>query len=350
MRASLLLFPLVPAALLSLSSHAVAQVYRAAPADYADAYAYSSGTGTVFGGTKGRMMGLYVAPLPSAGPIFEFGFRGAPSTSATQAFTLDVELTVESTSLTPAQLDKTFANNVGANRTVILPRQVINLPARSANASPHEFVWFKPAQPFIFTGPNLLVDFKRFDSSWSSRTFRNDRTFSTTSGNAATWGQGCGAATIDSSSSNSYLPGSTVDFELSGAPASTAAIAFIGFNAGEWGPIPLPLALDGLGMPGCLLMVSPDLLFATGTDANGDAKVTLPIPQDNGFSKFAIVAQWMYADASANAAGLLTSDAENVRIGPLTPSNRYVYDLFSETDPDGSLQDGGPILGIKSGF
>lgn len=341
-------YPLVLIAAALATSAASAQFLRTAPARYHDGWAYSSGTGTVFGGTKGRMQALYIAPVPANTPLFDFGFRRAPGTSDYAGYQLELQVTVDSTNLSLAQLDKTFANNVGANATVVFPRAKFDIPTRGANSAPSDFVWFKPSQPYIFLGPNLIVDLERFDTTWTSKSFRNDRTFATSNGNAVTWGMGCGSAKIDSSSAGNYLPGSSIDFTLASAPANAPAIGLIGFSAVTWGPIALPLPLDALGMNGCLLMVSPDIVVPTQADANGAARLTLPIPNQSSLAQFGLVAQWLYVDAAANPAGLVTTAGENVRVGPIVPQNRYVYDLFDNAAATGTLQDGGPILGLES--
>ena len=59
--------------------------------------------------------------------------------------------------------------------------------------------------------------------------------------------------------------------------------------------------------------------------------------------------QWLYADPnSGNPVGFLTSNGRFVRLGPRTCPNRYVYDLFDETVPTGTLQAGGPIARVAA--
>lgn len=70
--------------------------------------------------------------------------------------------------------------------------------------------------------------------------------------------------------------GQVFNLEHSRLPASAPALMLLGANAQTWGPIPLPLKLDGLGMPGCLL--AQDILVTAGFVAKGDGTATLPLP------------------------------------------------------------------------
>jgi hypothetical protein len=69
---------------------------------------------------------------------------------------------------------------------------------------------------------------------------------------------------------------------LSNAPPAAPAFLLIGFSKTSWNGIPLPLALDALGFPGCRLFTSIELIagVTTGTDGNarGYASVDLPLP------------------------------------------------------------------------
>ena len=65
---------------------------------------------------------------------------------------------------------------------------------------------------------------------------------------------------------------------LSKALGNTTALLLMGASASSWGGIPLPLDLSALGMPGCFLLVSPDIVFARTTSPAGLASVPVPIP------------------------------------------------------------------------
>jgi hypothetical protein len=76
------------------------------------------------------------------------------------------------------------------------------------------------------------------------------------------YGKGCrgsaGSVTLAASSSGPWI-GSPFSLEPGSLPSSGAAVLFFGASRSAWGSLKLPLALAGLGMPGCSLQASPDL-------------------------------------------------------------------------------------------
>ncbi|MEZ5989898.1 MAG: hypothetical protein R3F30_12385 [Planctomycetota bacterium] len=99
--------------------------------------------------------------------------------------------------------------------------------------------------------------------------------------------------------------------DLSGAPASKAAILILGANNLK----PLPVDLGIIGAKGCWLYVSLDLLFGVPTDASGNASVRFPIPNDRSLVRNRVYFQYAPIDATANNLGLTTSNYGRVLIG-----------------------------------
>ncbi|MEZ5988679.1 MAG: choice-of-anchor V domain-containing protein [Planctomycetota bacterium] len=99
-------------------------------------------------------------------------------------------------------------------------------------------------------------------------------------------GTGCvgdkGFVPIVGAATNATL-GQTFNVELHNAPPQTAAIFALGFSDQAWGPIPLPFDLGLLGMTGCKLWTSLDLLLPvpTGGSKDGEGTATLPFPVPN---------------------------------------------------------------------
>ncbi len=89
----------------------------------------------------------------------------------------------------------------------------------------------------------------------------------------------------------------------------------IGASKTSWGGIPLPLPLDGAGMPGCVVLASPDLSLALATDAAGALEVPLMVPADARFLGASIHLQAWIADAAANAFGLVVTNAATATLG-----------------------------------
>ena len=78
---------------------------------------------------------------------------------------------------------------------------------------------------------------------------------------------------------------------------------------------PLPFDLDGLGLPGCLLRVGPDVLNLVVGSA-GSAEHTWAIPPEASLIGVLWHMQAIVPDAAANAGGAVMSDAVTAIIGP----------------------------------
>jgi hypothetical protein len=339
-----------PFCALLLAAAAAAQTSEVLPLSrHATTWGGNNGTGTLFGGTKGISQNLYIAPFATDQKVVSVGFRRTAGTTAYAALQLDFEVLLSSTTANLSTLSATFASNLGTDATVVVPRGIINVPARGPNSSPADWVDLPANAPWVFNGPNLIVQAKAFASTWTSTGYRCDRVFErTTAGESIAYGTGCGPATATTTSTApSYMAGSTITFSLASAPASQPAFLMLGADLTQWLAIPLPFDLTPLGMNGCWLLTSPDLTFGGITSGTGAASVQLPIP--GGFSNVAVGAQWLYSNPNSGAPSQLqTSQARQVTVGPILAPNRYVYDLFSETVATGTLQAGGPVARLRT--
>ena len=99
------------------------------------------------------------------------------------------------------------------------------------------------------------------------------------------------------------------------APGHGAAMA-AGFSNTNWAGIPLPLALNFIGMFGCSALCSAQFFFPLApADPSGTTTWTLgPIPNDPGFLGFTFFTQAWVADNS-NPAGLITSNLGQAVVG-----------------------------------
>jgi hypothetical protein len=279
--------------------------------------------------------------------VLGVGFRRTAGITDYAGLTLDLEILLSSTTATLATLSSTFAANLGNDAAVVFPRQMINIPARAANSGPGDFIMFPTSAPWAFNGPNFLVQIKAFAPTWSSTGYRCDRCFAATTGESISFGRGCGAGTA--ASTGAYAPGATFNITLAAAAPNQPALSFLGFDLQNFGGVPFPLDLTALGMTGCVLLVPPAFPGVSLTDGSGAASLAVPVPNDASLSNVAMGFQWIYADPnSGNPVGFLTSNGRFVRLGPRTCPNRYVYDLFDETVPTGTLQAGGPIARVAA--
>ena len=88
----------------------------------------------------------------------------------------------------------------------------------------------------------------------------------------------------------------------------------IGASASQAGPVPLPLDLGPLGMPGCKLFVSPDFMvysFSNPVKNEWEAKV----PENPVLLGSSLYLQYLSRDPGANPRGLTLSDAAKVTLG-----------------------------------
>ena len=89
-----------------------------------------------------------------------------------------------------------------------------------------------------------------------------------------------------------------------GAPV---AWLLLGLSSQTHAGVPLPIALDGLGMTGCALQTSIEIAPLANVSASGDASWPLPLAGNPQLLGVAIFGQVLSAEAGANAAGLVTS-------------------------------------------
>jgi len=78
--------------------------------------------------------------------------------------------------------------------------------------------------------------------------------------------------------------------------------------------VPLPLALDFAGMPGCTLYVSGTLV-APVAHAAGVAELMLPVRSDPLLVRGVLFGQGLVIDPPANPFGASASNAVELRIG-----------------------------------
>ena len=82
----------------------------------------------------------------------------------------------------------------------------------------------------------------------------------------------------------------------------------------SWFGLPLPLDLTPIGMTGCTLHTGVDMVVAL-TANQGVASWAVPIPADPGLVGSTLFQQALIVDQGANALGVTTSNAGEVRIG-----------------------------------
>ncbi|MFO0449891.1 MAG: FG-GAP repeat domain-containing protein [Pseudomonadota bacterium] len=103
---------------------------------------------------------------------------------------------------------------------------------------------------------------------------------------------------------------SGVRVHLSNGPANNLALLLFGLSSTQFGGVPLPLPLDGIGLPGCELWTSIELMVTTTTGsaglASGHAAVDIPLPPPPvGQGSWSLSAQWwVLGDAATFPGGM----------------------------------------------
>src|SRR6185436_13435448 len=99
-------------------------------------------------------------------------------------------------------------------------------------------------------------------------------------------------------------------------PPNAPVLLALGFSRTTFGGASLPASLDAIGMTGCTLLVSLDeLLLAFSNGARAD--FTLTVPTTTSLVGLQFFAQAAVADALANPAGIVASNALEGRIGAM---------------------------------
>lgn len=109
--------------------------------------------------------------------------------------------------------------------------------------------------------------------------------------------------------------GTTATYTLTGGPKNWISLMWLGFSNTQWGAFNLPLALDAIGAKGCSLYVPPTLQFTAGTDANGTARVPLPLPGDAQLIGLVYFTQFVGLERSVNPLGLTFSNGLRTLVG-----------------------------------
>lgn len=135
------------------------------------------------------------------------------------------------------------------------------------------------------------------------------------------YGSGCNSITLTAPNPASAVPalGGTAGVRVNGLTASAPCFMMIGLSRTSVGASPLPIPLDGLGMPGCWLLQDIGLEFSAFCPSSGasTAQFSLPIPNLPGILGYHLYLQsWAFQSAS-NAAGLVLSQGLDLTIGGL---------------------------------
>ncbi|MEZ5989725.1 MAG: sialidase family protein [Planctomycetota bacterium] len=170
-----------------------------------------------------------------------------------------------------------------------------------ANGRTSQFAWVTGYRPTLQGGGlhALLSD----QSTIGPLTGGRSAYLSPISGVFVLHGAGCDGTSTDApilGADTDPALGQTLNLLALSHPAKTAAVLLLGVNDAMFGPIPLPLALDPLGMPGCRAFQDLILSLAYQVDAQGVANLPLPIPNDKSLAGLPLYFQSFVIAVGAN--------------------------------------------------
>ena len=289
----------------------------------------TSSTNVPFGrSTPTRVQYVWDAMLFSAPVVLTGVSLRLDGNAAAAAKIVDCELRLSTTPNSLVNLNVNFAANRGADETVVVPRQLLQLPAGPAAATPSPFLPPIPfTTPFSYQPANggLLLEIVVFGQPPGS--YSIDVTWVCNSpevpfGPAACVGTNGLPVRVESSTTQVIWGRPWVARVLDASPGSFVVLALGTFEAGPWAGMLLPQDLVILGAPGCFLSI--DLAGTWISIAAGDGSAAFPFLVPN--SPY-VLGEWIRFqggafDAAANPLGLVTSQARKVQVCGWEPVGR----------------------------
>jgi hypothetical protein len=337
-----LLTPQVAA--LTLAAAAAAPLTAQDPTVDPAAFAYTSGareTGFPFGHPDRRTVRMQQVHDGLAGTprtISSIAFRRSPLDAGTvPAFLADIALTLATAApgRNAASMDADFAQNLGTDAALVLPRRTVQFPSSAPPAAdPAPFDYRIPIDfPFAFHGLGPLC----FDLTVHDHTNPVPTRFDLHAeghSHVASRGIGCAGLTLTTTIT---LPDAV--HAVGGVAPGTPLALIVGGDFRSASGIPLPLSLAPLGAPDCDLMVDPALGIATVADAQGIGRIAMPVgsaPADAFYG-----AQAIAFDPQLNALGIGLTGLDIV----VPRTGRVVGRVFTEdlAQATGIVQ---PVFGL----
>lgn len=258
---------------------------------------------------------LFAAPVT----ITKIAFR-LDGGAAAAAKIVDCEIRMSTMALSLVGMDPNFALNRGSDETVVLPQQLLNLPAAPASGTPSAFLPpIQLATPFAYDPQNgaLLVEITIFGQPPGA--YSLDATYACDSPDLAIGNNGCTQSNglplqVQSASSQVMWGRPWIARATDAVPGSIVVLAAGTIDNGPWGGFMLPQALDALGAPGCVLGI--DVAATWYTLALGDGSASFPFTLANSPT---VIGDWIrfqaaVLDPTANALGIVTSQAKKVQV------------------------------------
>ncbi|HEB53426.1 MAG TPA: hypothetical protein ENI87_09255 [bacterium] len=330
---------------LLLAGAAAAQVPVPAHAPLAEGHAYAS---MPFGrpGFRTQIVVDGSAIAPNGALLTGLRLRG-DRVSAPLAATLvpNVTITLSHTSVAPGAMSTAFASNITSSGTVVF-QGAVQLPAVPEGfAGPLGWDIVVPLSQFSYTTGqgNLLIDIVGNNPAGQSASYYLD---AERPGGASTqFGDGPPLSNSDyprmlvfangGSNPTQFVPGSVLDLIVTTTFSSPPGVMAIGTSAPAQ-----PIDLSVVGAPGSWLYVDPiviDTLTWQGTFIGWNGITSVNVPNQPSLVGTVLYAQGALADAGANALGMITTEAAEIRLGTIDPLPMQQLDASDPAAANGTL-------------
>lgn len=251
---------------------------------------------------------------------------------------VDCEIRMSTSPLPLVALSATFAQNRGADETVVLARQLLLLPGNAVPATPSPFqapIALSAPFPYDPQAGALMVEIVVFGQPPGS--YSLDATFVCDSPELAVGPPSCPPAhglplRVESATTQVLWGRPWLARALDAAPGAPVVLALGAADVGSWNGAPLPVDLGPAGAPGCY--VSIDIVDTFFELALGDGTATFAFSVPN---QPALVGEMIRFQAAAfgpglNALGVVTSQAKKVPVCGYEPVGRVWSSGITATD------------------
>src|SRR5712671_3840537 len=140
--------------------------------------------------------------------------------------------------------------------------------------------------------------------------------------NLVPFGNGCGgvggSATL--SGGPALVLGGSSWVRVDNMPSNTFGVMLVGWANDRWSSISLPMSLASLGMPGCSLLVRPDVSWAFSVSGSS-RQWPFAVPNPSSLQGQTMYGQGMFAQSGLNSVGIGNTNGLSGLIGS-TGGNR----------------------------
>ncbi len=262
--------------------------------------------------------------IPNGRSISRIGFPRDPGLSST-GYGILLKVQMGQSTLSLANVSTTFATNFTTTPTNVFANatgaaKIFTLP--NLGTPGVDTVWLPLDAPFTFNASqSLVVDFQVSANQNGNNAFNYYLDSAGVLSADTSIGQACmtsGGATPRLTSSSTYVGGNWA-LAISSAPSTTPMILFVGVAPQNPG-----IALDIIGMTGCLLSVDPQWTGGYVSNSGGYYNWNFPVPNNRALFGGRLYSQVAMLDVFANSFGWITSNGDDLQLG-IQPQATLIY-------------------------